>query len=58
MSVNPKFQILIITYDGKESEKVYIHIYIYEYIQLHYFVVHLKHCKSTILQFKKKLQIR
>ena len=31
---------------------IYIHIYIY--IKLNHFAVHLKHCKSTILQLKKK----
>ena len=39
---------------GKESEKEYIiHIH-----KLNHFAVHLKltqHCKSTILQFKKKV---
>ena len=34
----------IITYSGKESEKEYIHvcIYIYMYMKLNHFVVHLK----------------
>ena len=48
-------QYLIITYNGKEYEKEYIYIYIY--ISLNYCVEHLKltqHCKSTILQFKKR----
>ena len=40
-------QYLVITYNGKESEKEYI------YIKLNHFAVYLKHCKSTILQFKK-----
>ena len=51
---------------GKESEKAYIHIIyiIHIYIHTHthmyilsHFAVHLKltqHCKSTILQLKKK----
>ena len=40
-------QYFVITYKGKESEKEYIHIYVY------HFAVHLKlaqHCKSIILQ--------
>ena len=43
-------QYLIITYNGKESEKEYIYIYIY----MNLFAVRLKltqHCKLTILQF-------
>ena len=54
-------QYLVITYKGKESEKEYMCIYIYVclyiYIYLNHFAVHLKltqHCKSTILQLKKK----
>ena len=41
-------QYRIITYNGKESGKKYI------YMKLNHFAVHLKHCKSTILQFKKR----
>ena len=40
---------------GKESAKEYIYIYIY--IKLNHFAVHVKvtqHCKSTILQYKIK----
>ena len=52
-------QYLVITYNGKESEKEYINnIYIYThthtYIYLNHFAVHLKLtklCKLTILQF-------
>ena len=33
---------------------VYIYIYIYIYKKLNHFAVHLNHCKSTILQFKKE----
>ena len=29
---------------------------LYIYIKLNHFAVHLKHWKSTVLQFKKKLQ--
>ena len=25
----------------------------YEYVKLNHFALHLKHCKSTIIQFKK-----
>ena len=38
---------------GKESEKEWIYIYIY--VQLNHFAVHLKltqHCKSTIPQYE------
>ena len=45
-------QYLVITYNGKESEKEYIYIYIYicmYYVQLNHFAVHLKHCKATML---------
>ena len=62
-------QYLVITYKGKESEKEYIYIFMikniniykeeYIYIWLKYFAIHLKltqHCKSTILQLKKKPQ--
>ena len=48
-------QYLVITYNGKVSEKEYTYIYIYK---LHHFAVHLKlsqHCKSTILQLKKNM---
>ena len=40
-------QYLIIIYNGKESEKEYIYVY------LNHFAVHLnltQHCKSTLLQ--------
>ena len=40
------FQYLVIIYNGKESEKEYICIYVY----LNHFAVYVKHCKSTILQ--------
>ena len=43
-------QYLIITYNGKVSEKEYIYMY------LNHFAVHLKHCTSTILQLKIKLK--
>ena len=45
-------QYLVITYKGKESEKEYA--YTHTYTQLNHFAVYLKHCKSTILQLKKK----
>ena len=35
-----------------ETEYTYIYIYIYIYM-MNSFYVHLKHCKSTILQLKK-----
>ena len=44
-------QYLVITYNGKESERVYIHIL------LNHLAAHLKltqHCKLTIFQFLKK----
>ena len=47
-------QYLIITYNGKESEKECI---IHIYIKLNHFAVHLKltqHCKLIILQLKRK----
>ena len=47
-------QYLIITYNGKESEKEDIYIYIY--VLLNHFAVYLKlaqHCKLTIFQFLK-----
>ena len=40
---------------GKESEKEWMYVY----VQLNYFAVHLKltqHCKSTILQYKIKIR--
>ena len=43
-------QCLVITYNGKESEKEYI------YISESLCCAHLKHCKSTILQFLKKVK--
>ena len=52
-------QYLVITYNGKESEKqcvyVYIHtlFHIYIHISPNHFIVHLKHCKSTVRQLKK-----
>ena len=48
-------QYLVVNYNGKESKKIYRYIHIYVY--LNHFAVHLKltqHCKSTILQFKKR----
>ena len=56
-------QYLVIIYNEKEYEKVYIYTYIciymcvYIYVCVNHFAVHQKltqHCKSTILQFKKK----
>ena len=61
-------QYLVITYNGKESEKEcvytvlniqYIHkwIYISRFMYLNHFAVHQKlteHCKSTIFQFENK----
>ena len=44
-STGTYIQYLVITYNGKESEK--------ECVYMSHFAVHLKHCKSTILQFKK-----
>ena len=44
---------LIITYNGKESEKAYI--YRSEQYNNH-FTVLLKYCESTIFQFEKQLQ--
>ena len=48
----------MITYNGKEPEKEYmcvcVYIYIYIYRKLNHFAVHLNHCKSAILQFKKR----
>ena len=53
-------QYLVITYNGKESEKEYICIYMCVCVCVcvciaNHFAVHLKltHCKLTILQFKK-----
>ena len=54
-------QYLVLNYNGKESEKnihIYrIYIHINTYICMNHFAIHLRlmqHCKSTILQFKKK----
>ena len=47
-------QYVIITYNGKESEKEYI---IHIYIKLNHSAVHLKltqHCKLIIVQLKRK----
>ena len=48
---------LVITHNGKESEKVYLSIYLLTPLpRLNHFAVHLKrtrHCKSTILQKTK-----
>ena len=59
-STRTYIQYLVITYNGKNLKKN-IYIYIYdsqEYEKnMNHFVVHQKltqHCKSTILQFKKK----
>ena len=41
------------TYNGKESEKEYMCVC----LKLNHFAVCLKHCKSTILQLKKNLDI-
>ena len=52
-STGSYIQHLIITYNGKESEKEYIDID----IDLNHFALHLKltwHCKSTLLQLEKK----
>ena len=40
-------QYLLIIYNGKEYEKDCLYSF-----SLNHFAVHLKHCKSTILQFK------
>ena len=54
-STRNHIQYLVITYNGKESEKEYIYIYIN--VELNHFAVFLKHCKSTILQFKKDKRV-
>ena len=45
-------QYLIITYNGRESEKEWIYVY----VKLNHFAVHLKHCKSTAAAAAKSLQ--
>ena len=44
-------QYLVITYNGKESGKEYLYLYIY--MKLNHFAVYQKlmqHCKSTVFQ--------
>ena len=52
-SMGNSMQYSVITYMGKESEKEWIYIY----IQLNHFAVHLKllqHCKSTVTPINLK----
>ena len=52
-SIGNSTQYSVMAYTGKESEKEWIYVY----VQLNHFAVHLKltqHCKSTILQYKIK----
>ena len=45
-------QYSVIIYVGKESEKEWIYVY----VKLNRFAVHLKHCKSTAAAAAKSLQ--
>ena len=40
---------------GEESQK---EMDIYEHVYLHHFAVKLKHCKSTIFQYKMKIKLK
>ena len=58
-STGNHIQYLVITYNGKESEKVHIENILY--IKLNHFAVYLKltqHCESTILQFLEKVKLK
>ena len=39
---------------GKNLKSMCVYTFSYIYIKLNHFAVYLKHCKSTILQLKKK----
>ena len=50
-------QNLVRNYNGKEYEKEYVYIvfhimYVYKHVSVHQEL--MQHCKSTMLQFKKK----
>ena len=56
-STGNSIQYSVVIYMGKDSEKEWIYVYMYN----NHFAVHLKllqHCKSTILQYKIKIKLK